>query len=1147
MFETLQVWPNLTMKVRFPPYVGALVGIGVVLAGVWILDHLEQAQFQQQNRAKTLAQLSTIRARLEGELNARLFLTQGIVAYASNHPNVTPTEFENLARVMVAEQTGILNFYLAKNNVITHVFPYEQNQAALGVNLLAVPEQRLAVERMIESQETVVAGPVNLVQGGVGFISRTPIWRSPPEAAREAARDLDTYWGLAGIVIDRDTLLQKAGLFDPTPGLQYVLRGKDGLGNQGEVFFGSADIFIQNPVLLTVSLPNGSWELAAIPIGGWPTQSRNQIWVRTCGLLLALLSGILGYKLLEDPVRLEKAVERATGALRANEAKYRDLVENANSIIVRLDSEGKIIFFNEFAQSFLGYSSAEMLGKDARGILFPEWDGPGSSLLTPMENSLDSPEQSPLNEIETFRRNGERVWISWRNKLLRSPQGEVTGMLCLGTDITELKQASQKLQYRLEFENLIASLSTHFINLSWDEIDRGINYALEEVGRFIQVDRSYIFRFSHPENVMNNTHEWCAEGIESYIDELQNLPIHALPWFKEVIQKPEIFYVPRVRDLDDRAALEKELFESQQIQSVICVPMVSGGVPVGFVGFDSVKTEKTWSADSITLLKTIGSIFVNALERQQGELALQSAHAELEQRVEQRTAQLQETLQQLRTEMRDRLRAEAELQERVQFENLVSTLSSQFINIPAAELDEAINQALANIGEFCGVDRSYIFRFSEDYMFIHNTHEWCADGINPELDNLQNIPVAEIPWLWKKLKNLEVAHIPRVRDLLLEAPLEMEILESQGIQSLIGVPMVLGGSLLGFMGFDSVKTEKHWSEDSIKLLKLVGEIIVNARDRQEAEQVIRESEAREREKALQLQQTLAQLQSTQAHLIQAEKMSSLGQMVAGIAHEINNPVTFISGNITHIQEYIQDCLSLLELYHQEYPQPKLVIQEKIENMELEFIQEDSLKILESMKAGSNRIKKIVLSLRNFSRLDESDMKWVDLHEGLESTLGIVQNRLTGQGKRPPIQVIQAWGKLPLVECYPGQLNQVFLSLLSNAIDAVESSETVTKTIRISTVVLESNRVGIEISDNGIGIDPEIKDRIFDPFFTTKAVGSGTGLGLSIAYQIIVDRHQGAIACHSQPGEGTTFAIAIPLQQNPAGTSTPVPSPWQGPS
>ncbi|MGL5193332.1 MAG: ATP-binding protein [Chroococcales cyanobacterium] len=1147
MFETLQVWPNLTMKVRFPPYVGALVGIGVVLAGVWILDHLEQAQFQQQNRAKTLAQLSTIRARLEGELNARLFLTQGVVAYASNHPNVTPTEFENLARVMVGEQTGILNFYLAKNNVITHVFPYEPNQAALGVNLLAVPEQRLAVERMIEIQETVVAGPVNLIQGGLGFISRTPIWRSPPEAAEEAPQDPDSYWGLAGIVIDHDTLLQEAGLFDRTPGLRYVLRGKDGLGNQGEVFFGSADIFTQNPVLLTVSLPNGTWELAAIPIGGWPTQSRNKIWVRTGGIVLALLSGILGYKLLEDPVRLEKAVERATGALRANEAKYRDLVENAKSMIVRLDSEGKIIFFNEFAQSFLGYSSAEMLGKDATEFLFPEGDSSDGSLLTRMANALEFPEQSHFNEIETLRSNGERVWISWRNKLLRSPQGDVTGMLCLGTDITELKQAYQELQYRLEFENLIATLSTHFINLCPEEIDKGINEALGAVGRFSQVDRTYIFQFGPQDNLMHNTYEWCAEGIESYIDDLQNIPIDSLPWFNQVIQKPEVFYVPRVSDLDETVAIEKELFESEHIQSLICVPMVSGGVLLGFVGFDAVKTEKTWSADSITLLKTIGSIFVNALERQQAELALQSAHAELEQRVEQRTAQLQETLEQLQSEMRDRLRAETQLQERVHFENLVSNLSSQFINIPASELDDAIHQALANIGEFARVDRSYIFQVAEDGTVMSNTHEWCAVGIQPEIHNLQNIPVNELPWLWEMLHNLEVVYIPQIDDLPPAAQVEYKHFQAQGIHSLICVPMVLGGSLLGFMGFDSVRTEKVWSEDSIKLLKLVGEIIVNARDRQQREQAIRESEAREREKAIQLQQTLEQLQYTQAQLVQSEKMSSLGQMVAGIAHEINNPITFISGNITPLQEYIEDCLALIELYQQESPQTPGLIAEKIEAMDLEFIQEDSWKILESMKTGSERIQKIVLSLRNFSRLDESEMKWVDLHEGLESTLAILRNRLTGEGKRPPIQVVQTWGELPLVECYPGQLNQVFLSLLSNAIDAVESSEPVTKTIRISTEVLESNRVGIEISDNGIGINPEIKDRIFDPFFTTKAVGSGTGLGLSIAYQIIVERHQGAIACHSQPGEGTTFAIAIPLKQNPAGTSTPVPSPGQGPS
>lgn len=837
---------------------------------------------------------------------------------------------------------------------------------------------------------------------------------------------------------------------------------------------------------------------------------------------------------------LKKAVERATSPLRANKAKYRDLFKNAPSMIVQLDSAGKIIFFNEFAQSFLGYSESEILGKDAVGILFPESDGPISSLIARMENSLDFGETYHINEIETFRRNGERVWISWRNQLLRSPQGEVTGMLCLGTDITALKQTSQELQYRLDFENLIATLSTHFINLPWDEIDTGINYALEAIGKFSQVDRTYIFKYYHQNTVMHNTHEWCAEGIESYRETLQNVPLNTLPWFNEVIQKTEVFYVPRVKDLDETVALEKELFESQQIQSLICVPMVSGGERVGFVGFDSVKTEKTWSTDSITLLKTIGNIFVNALERQQGELALQSAHAELEKRVEDRTAQLQQTLAQLQTEMRDRLLIEAQLQERIQFENLISTLSSQFINIPASELDTAINQALASIGLFSQVDRSYIFQLAEEGTIMNNTHEWCAFGIQPEIENLQNIPVNELPWFWEIIQKLEVLYVPHIYDLPPVAQLEQQHFQSQGIQSLICVPMVLGGRLLGFMGFDAVRTEKIWADEIIKLLKLVGEIIVNAWDRQQAEQVIRESAAREREKAFQLQQTLEQLQYTQAQLIQSEKMSSLGQMVAGIAHEINNPVTFISGNLAHLYEYIQDFISLIKLYQQEYPQPSSVIQEKIKAVELEFIQKDSWKILKSIKTGSDRIQKIVLSLKNFSRLNEAEMKWVDLHEGLESTLAILRNRLMGQGKRAPIQVIQSWEDLPLIECYPGQLNQVFLNVLNNAIDALESSKTVPKTIRISTELLASNRVGIEISDNGIGIDPEIKERIFDPFFTTKAVGSGTGLGLSVAYQIIVDRHHGAIACHSQPGEGTTFAIAIPLHQNPSGTS-PLPN------
>ncbi|HBE19102.1 MAG TPA: hybrid sensor histidine kinase/response regulator [Cyanobacteria bacterium UBA11159] len=342
------------------------------------------------------------------------------------------------------------------------------------------------------------------------------------------------------------------------------------------------------------------------------------------------------------------------------------------------------------------------------------------------------------------------------------------------------------------------------------------------------------------------------------------------------------------------------------------------------------------------------------------------------------------------------------------------------------------------------------------------------------------------------------------------------------------------------------------------------------------EEALRRSEAREREKAQELELILNKLKRTQTKLIQTEKMSSLGQLVAGIAHEINNPVSFIWGNLTPASQYFQDLIVLIQKYQEFYPDAPAEITHFIAEIDLDFISKDYSKLIASMQIGAQRIQQIVLSLRSFSRLDESEIKTVDIHDGIDNTLLILQHRMRGEGDRPPIEVIKHYTQLPKITCYASQLNQVFLNLLNNAIDALENQPS-PRVITISTEKLEvrgkrleiggkeevtgkilngvgiseclspltchlssvtshlssampmlGEAIAIRISDNGIGMSHEVQKQIFDPFFTTKSVGKGTGLGLSISHEIIVEKHQGEFTCISELGKGTEFTIKIPI-------------------
>lgn len=355
-------------------------------------------------------------------------------------------------------------------------------------------------------------------------------------------------------------------------------------------------------------------------------------------------------------------------------------------------------------------------------------------------------------------------------------------------------------------------------------------------------------------------------------------------------------------------------------------------------------------------------------------------------------------------------------------------------------------------------------------------------------------------------------------------------LQTHDFAALLAIPMRTRSGQIGTICCGTSQETRPWSDSEVALLQAVTNQLVIALDQAELYDQSRHAAQLAQEKAQQLATTLETLQQTQLQLIQSEKMSGIGQMMAGVAHEINNPVTFIYGNLEFVQEYTRDLVNLVKLYQTECPSPSPALQTVVKSVDLSFLLKDLPETLNSMTVGTERIRDIVLSLKNFARLDQADVKAVNVHEGMDNTLLILRHRLKAYDDFPGIKIVKNYGELPPISCYPGQLNQVFMNLLANAIDVLEVPPfSHSPKITIDTRQIDVNHIQIRIADNGPGIAAKIRNRLFDPFFTTKEVGKGTGLGLSISYQIITERHNGSLVCQSQLGRGTTFVIELPIQ------------------
>ncbi|MDY6781680.1 MAG: PAS domain S-box protein [Cyanobacteriota bacterium] len=718
-------------------------------------------------------------------------------------------------------------------------------------------------------------------------------------------------------------------------------------------------------------------------------------------------------------------------ALAQSEAKFRDLVENANDFIYMSTLDGIFTYVSPKMIEVSGYDESELVGQSFVEFVHPD-DLPACAAYT--QQMFDAQQAVKEVEFRSRRKDGSWFWLAANTSICKDELGKIVGLQGIAREISDRKALEQKLAEQQELLETFVSASPVGIAIFDSDL------------RFVQINETLARPISRAEGRGQRAEgkgQWAvgsgqgAEGKEGKVQGdkgggnkgnsgERNTHPH---WVSDCLGKT----LGEVVSPDQVESLESSILHVFETGKPVLGVEITGKVPE--------KSGKVWTH--------LASYF--PLCWREGQLQLVGV---------------------VTYDISDRKHAE--------------------------EARARLTAILESTSDFVG-----IADMEGRHLYMNQAGRGLCE-IPPEED-ISEYYIAEMLPEKAKAKVLQQGIPNALRDGTWQG--ETAILSRSGQEIPVSQVIISHKAANG--------TPQYLST-----------IVRDIRDRKAAED-------RMRQQTQELERTLHQLRKTQAQLVQIEKMSSLGQLVAGIAHEINNPINFIHGNLVHTDQYVRELLGLLALYQQAYPQPVPEIEAEAEALDIDFLVEDLSKLLSSMKMGSDRIRQIVLSLRNFSRLDEAEMKPVDLHEGLDSSLLVLQHRLKAKSNCPEIQLLRDYGNLPPVECYAGQLNQAVVNLLANAIDALEdASLTEPPQIRLRTRATANNWVEIAIADNGSGIPEAIQNKLFDPFFTTKPVGKGTGLGLSICYQIVVEKHGGHLSCISSSGRGTEFIIEIPIVGNP---------------
>jgi GAF domain-containing protein len=705
--------------------------------------------------------------------------------------------------------------------------------------------------------------------------------------------------------------------------------------------------------------------------------------------------------------------------------------------------------------------------------------------------------------IAAYQHTSPREWSDYEVEFLEQVGAQLGVALQQAEILAQSKQQAIALQDAIARQRTLTEVVSKI--RSSLNIDLILKTTCQEVCKLLRVERVGVYRFND---------DWSGEFVsnfgmvEAHWDTVNPFGKN-LVWEDTHLQETkggryrnnEHFAVNDIYQVG-HSRCHLDILEQFKIRAYALTPIFVGRNLWGLLAAYQHSAPRQWENVEVEFLGQVASQLGVALQNSQMINQIQTRADEMQQSAEQR---------------------------RILFDLVVKIRES-------LDLEIIFNATIIEVRRSLKADRVGIFRFDPDLNF--GSGEFIAEDVLPKFHSALAMRVQNYYFgdqYAPQYHQGEIQVISDVHSVGAKIP-HLEIIERFQVKAQIVVPLMEGEQPWGLLCIHQCTHPRNWEKSELEFVSQVAaQLSVALRQANLFQQSSLLGQTRQ--EANQLAQALNELRTAQMHIIHAEKMASLGQLVAGVAHEINNPINFIHGNLEHAHQYTQDLMQCVELYRHHHPYVGKEIQEFLNKADLEFIFDDLPKLFQSMNVGTERIREIVTSLRNFSRLDEADFKTANIHEGIDSTLMILQHRLKPSGDNFAIDVIKEYDNLPLIECYPGQLNQVFMNLLSNAIDAIEERNAQmtpekiaenTGTIRISTSLIEPDAIAIRIADNGLGIDEAVISRLFDPFFTTKVVGKGTGLGLSISYQIITNRHNGKIYCQSELGKGTEFVVELPI-------------------